>query len=96
MIQTTEQLVYNALTSNEKARQDDYILYGLILKNCGIDLHISLGSFLINHKKLKAPSFKSVERARRKLEAKHSELIDKETKQMRDEAQERFKEYSRE
>lgn len=96
MIQTTEQLVYNALTSNENARQDDYILYGVILKNCGIDLHISLGSFLVNHKKLKAPSFKSVERARRKLEAKHPELIDKETKAFREQEEKKYIRYNRE
>ena len=45
MIQTTEQLVYNALLTNRHARQDDFILYGVVLKNIGISLDDSIGSF---------------------------------------------------
>ena len=39
MIQTTEELVYQSLTTNKYARQDDFILYGAVLKKLGVDLH---------------------------------------------------------
>lgn len=97
MIQTTEQLVYNALLTNRHARQDDFILYGVVLKKIGISLNDSIGSFLATAKKKGfVPSFETVSRCRRKLQANNPALVDEDAQKERKEAQERFKEYSRE
>ena len=97
MLQTTEQLVYNALLTNKYARQDDFILYGVVLKNIGISLNDSIGSFLATAKKKGfVPSFETVSRCRRKLQANNPDLVDEDVFAERKEAQERFKDWSRE
>ena len=96
MIQKTEELVYQSLTTNKYARQDDFILYGAVLKKLGVDLHESLGAFLSTAKqKGYIPSFETVSRCRRKLQAYNHALVDEDAQKERKEAQERFKEYSR-
>lgn len=96
MIQTTEDIVYNALLTNRHARQDDFILYGVVLKNIGISLNDSLGSFLSTAKKRGfVPSFETVSRCRRKLQANNPDLVDEDVFAERKEAQERFKDWSK-
>lgn len=70
----TEKLVKSALDRNIKARDDDNILYGQILLDLKFDLDISLRDFLKRNYEQEIPSFKSVERARRKLQEIHPEL----------------------
>lgn len=70
----TEKLVKNALIKNVNARDDDNKLYGQVLLDLGFDLNISLRDFLKRNYEMKIPSFKSVERARRKLQELHKEL----------------------
>ena len=70
----TEKLVKIALTKNVKARDNDHILYGQVLLDLGFDLNISLKEFLRGNYQQEIPSFKSVERARRKLQELHKEL----------------------
>lgn len=96
MLQTTEDFVYKALLTSKRARQDDFVLYGIVLKNIGIDLHSSLGNFLATAKqKGFVPSFETVSRCRRKLQANDPTLVDEDVFAERKEAQERFKEYSK-
>jgi hypothetical protein len=70
----TEKLVKTALTKNVKARDNDQICYGQVLLDLGFDLNISLREFLRGNYEQEIPSFKSVERARRKLQEIHKEL----------------------
>ena len=70
----TEKLVKTALIKNAKARDDDRILFGQVLMDLGFDLNISLKEFLRGNYEQDIPSFKSVERSRRKLQSIHKEL----------------------
>lgn len=70
----TEKLVKHALKINTKARDNDQILYGQVLLDLGFDLNMSLREFLRGNYEQEIPSFKSVERARRKLQELHKEL----------------------
>ena len=70
----TEKLVKSALIINERARDDDNILYGQVLMDIGFNLDISLREFLRGNYSQKIPNFKSIERARRKLQELHKEL----------------------
>lgn len=70
----TEKLVKTALIKNVKARDNDNVCYGQVLLDLGFDLNISLRDFLKGNYEQEIPSFKSVERARRKLQEIHPEL----------------------
>lgn len=70
----TEKLVKQALIKNAKARDNDKYLYGQVLMDLKFNLNISLREFLRGNYQQKIPSFKSVERARRKLQELHKEL----------------------
>lgn len=70
----TEKIVKTALIKNIRARDCDNTLYGQVLLDLGFDLNISLRDFLKGNYEQDIPSFKSVERARRKLQEIHPEL----------------------
>lgn len=96
MLQKTEDIVYHALLTNKRARQDDFVLYGIVLKNIGVNLYDSLGAFLSTAKnKGYVPSFETVSRCRRKLQANDPTLVDEEAKKIRKEAQRNFIDWSR-
>lgn len=95
MIENTEQVVRLTLEENPRARKDDFILYGGVLKRMGIDLSQALNRFLATAKKLKMPSFETVTRCRRKLQEQDSTLIDAETKEVREEQKQEFIAYSK-
>lgn len=90
-----EEIVLKILEEKPLARTDDCILYGLVLKEQGIDLNMTLKDFIINHKKLKTPSFKTIERNRRKICETRQDLINWETAVKRAEEKEAYIEYSR-
>ncbi len=96
-MQKIEDLVLSALQANKRARQDDFILYGAVLKRMGVDLkNTSLYDFLATAKRNKMPSLEGVPRARRKLCETHKELIDEETQYFRGQEEENYIKYSRE
>lgn len=74
-LKTIENKVKMILKKNEDARNDDMVLYlalcNLCLKDAGA---IPLAEIMTQHKSLGLPSFESVSRTRRKLQARHSEL----------------------
>lgn len=95
-IKSTEELVLNVLKRNFRARTDDFILYGGILKEMGISLkETNLYDFLATAKKSGVPSFETVTRARRKLCEENDFLVDKETSKHRKDKENEFIEYSR-
>lgn len=86
-----ETLVKQILEEKPIARKDDFILFGFVLKHYGVDLNIPLREFFQTYKKLGIPSFKSVERARRMVQAENPDLIDGITSMYRQDEEERYK-----
>ena len=74
-LKTIENKVKMILKKNEDARNDDMVLYlalcNLCLKDAGA---IPLAEIMTQHKSLGLPSFESVSRTRRKLQARYPEL----------------------
>lgn len=74
-LKTIEKKVRAILIKNEDARNDDMVLYlalcNLCLKDAGA---MPLAEIMTQHKYLGLPSFESVSRIRRKLQAGHPEL----------------------
>ena len=74
-LKTVEKKVRAILEKNEDARNDDMVLYlalcNVCLKDAGA---IPLAEIMTQYKYLGLPSFESVSRTRRKLQAKHPEL----------------------
>lgn len=70
-----EKSVKKILTEHEEARGNDDILYILVCDDfyAGIK-SLNFGYVMAYREKLNIPSYKSVERARRKLQEKHEEL----------------------
>lgn len=95
MIKDTEQTVYEVLVGNKRARKDDFVLYGAVLKKQGVDLSQNLMEFLAYAKERKMPSFETVSRCRRKLQAQNEDLVDLDTKEIRMEQQQEFLRYVR-
>ena len=58
-------VVVDVLEKNIRARQDDFILYGAVLKRLGVDLKQSMCEFLANARINKMPSFETVTRCTR-------------------------------
>lgn len=56
-LKTLEPVVLNILEHNKIAREDDFILYGAVLKRFGIDLKISIAEFLATAKNNNMPTF---------------------------------------
>ena len=90
-----EEIVLKILEEQPLSRTDDWILFGLVLKEKGIDINMSLKDFIINHKKIGVPSFKTIERNRRKICETRQDLINWETSVKRAEEKEAYIEYSR-
>ena len=93
MIKDTENIVYEVLSKNKRARKDDFVLYGAVIKRQGVDLNQSLMEFLAYAKANKMPSFETVSRCRRKLQAEDNSLIDLDAKQVRAEQRQEFLKY---
>ena len=88
-----EKCVTEELESNYSARTNDYDLILGVVKRFGIDVNIPF-SQIVKRKDL--PSFKSIMRARRKVQAERPELKDTQTTQARQDKQEIYKKYSQE
>lgn len=89
-----EPVVLEILENKPISRTDDFILYGFVLKKFGISLDLTLRKFFTTHRQLNAPSFKSVERCRRKITAFREDLKEAKTAVARDDKQEEYKLYN--
>lgn len=88
-----EKCVKEELENNYSARTNDYDLILGVVKRFGIDVNIPFRQIV---KRKDLPSFKSIMRARRKVQAEYPELKDAQTTQARQEKQEIYKKYSQE
>lgn len=92
---TIEEITFEVLKEKPWAREDDFLLFGSVLKRCGFDLDMPLKEFLLVAKKMNAPSLESVPRARRKIFENYPELQPLETKLKREEKEREYIKYSR-
>ena len=75
-LKTIEKKVRVVLEKNEDARNDDMVLYLALCNACLKDAGaIPLAEIMTQHKYLGLPSFESVSRTRRKLQARYPELM---------------------
>lgn len=94
VIKNTEKVVLTVLERNTRAREDDFILYGGVLKEMGINLQTSLYEFLANAKQNKVPTFETVTRCRRHIQELKQELRKGEISVKRQDREEDFKRYN--
>lgn len=85
-----QELVTEILEQKPISRTDDFILYGFVLKRFGVSLDMSLKEFFVSYKKLKVPSFKSIERTRRLIQSIRLDLKDYKTSLARKEEEEKY------
>lgn len=94
-IKSTEELVLTVLQRNKRAREDDFILYGGVLKEMRIDLKsTNLYDFLSTAKIKGVPTFETVTRCRRHIQELMPELKEFKTDLERSKQQEEFKKYN--
>lgn len=97
-LKTIENKVKMILKKNEDARNDDMVLYlalcNLCLKDAGA---IPLAEIMTQHKSLGLPSFESVSRTRRKLQARYPELVgSRPVQKMRATGEKAYRRYAKE
>lgn len=75
-LKTIERKVRTILAKNEDARNDDMVLYLVLCNACLKDAGaLPLAEVMTQYKYLGLPSFESVSRTRRKLQARYPELV---------------------
>lgn len=94
-IKCVEDTVLAVLKRNKRARCDDFVLYGSVLKELGIDLQATtLYDFLATAKSSGMPSFETCTRCRRHIQELMPELKDDKVSIKREEMVEKFKQYN--
>lgn len=92
-ITNVQPLVYAALVDNPETRKDDFLLIYEVLKNF-VSSDMRLNEVLKHHVELGIPSFASIIRIRRMLQAKYPELVDIVAQTVREKEEEEFKAYA--
>ena len=76
-IKKYESIVLDVLQFNERASQDDFVLYGAVLRRLGVDLkNTSLFEFLSTADSKGMPSFETITRCRRHIQCMRTDLQD--------------------
>lgn len=91
-LKNLEPIVLDVLENNKRAREDNFILYGSVLKRIGVPLDTHLFNFLARAKERDMPSFESVARVRRHICELRPEL--KGNAVVREESEEDYKIYN--
>ena len=97
-LKTIEKKVRAVLEKNEDARNDDMVLYLALCNACLKDAGaMPLAEIMTQHKYLGLPSFESVSRTRRKLQAQHPELAgSRPVQKMRATGEKAYRRYAKE
>lgn len=83
-----EKVIKPILEDHPQTREDDFLLYAELIHRYNPDLlNLSAEEFLVCHSELNVPNIKTVERIRRRLQAKHPELATERARRKRAEAQ---------
>lgn len=94
-LRNIEKTVKTILEEQPETRGDDFLLYWAVIKRFNSDLlSLPIGGVLLHHIELGVPNIKSVERARRKAQRKHPELLSEEKKKKRAEEEQAYIEYA--
>lgn len=89
-----EDLVKEILIKNPKTRNDDFELIAeYYYQLCPEILNMKFSYVFLGHKELGLPSFESITRARRKVQAKYQELANEKTKQKRKYLENEYREF---
>ena len=96
-LKTTQNKVKVILENDELARNSDDYLYCMLCEMIDENsVNLPFWKVMLNRKEYKFPSFKSVERARRKLQRSHPEFAGvKDVEAQRELNEEEYKEYAR-
>lgn len=94
-LNTVKNIVSRVLEKHEEAKKDDFILFSYVLDEIGVPTNFDMRTMLHNHKIFGLPSFESVTRARRKIQAEFKALTDARTVEIRKAEQEVYKEFAR-
>ena len=97
-LKTIEKKVRAVLEKNEDARNDDMVLYLALCNACLKDAGaMPLAEIMTQHKYLGLPSFESVSRTRRKLQARYPELAgSRPVQKMRATGEKAYRRYAKE
>lgn len=86
-----EPLIKHILEEYPETRGDDFLLYAEVIREYNPELlTLSAGSFLVGHSHYNVPNIKSVERVRRRLQAKYPELTSPKAKAKRSEEEQAY------
>ena len=88
-------IVGRVLEAHEEARKDDFVLFALVCDEMGVPCNFDFRTMLREHKLFGLPSWESVSRARRKIQAEYRELTDEKTVEKRKEEEARYMEFAR-
>lgn len=88
-------VVSRVLERHEEARKDDFVLFALVCDEMGVPCNFDFRTMLHEHKLFGLPSWESVSRARRKIQAEHRALTDEKTVEKRKEEEARYMEFAR-
>lgn len=89
-----EEIVYQILKSNPKTRDDDFELVAeYYYRLCPDILNMKFSYVFLGHKEFGLPSFESITRARRKIQARHIALASEKTIQKRNQLENEYRNY---
>ncbi len=88
-------IVSAVLEKHEDARKDDFVLVSYVMDELGVPTNFDMRTLLHNHTLFGVPSFESITRARRKIQAEFKALTDARTVEIREAEQEDYKEFAR-
>lgn len=89
-----ELVVEKILRDVPSTRDDDYeLITEYYSRSCPEILDMPFRYVFLGHKTLEVPNFKSIERARRKVQAKFPELVSRKVKEKRKKLENEYKNY---
>ena len=92
-VNNVQPLVFAALVDKPETRKDDFLLILEVMRHY-VTTDMSLCEVLKHHVELGLPSFASIIRIRRILQAKYPDLVDKPAAEVRAEEEKEFKQYA--
>lgn len=88
-------IVGRVLEAHEEARKDDFVLFAYVCDEMGVPCNFDFRTMLREHKLFGLPSWESVSRARRKIQAEYRALTDAKTVEKRKEEEAKYMEFAR-
>lgn len=73
-VRQTAELVKDLMVKNKKAREDDFFLYGEVIKLFGVSTRCHLNTIFRYIRQKRIPPFETVNRARRRIQELYPEL----------------------